>query len=170
MDDVRIAPTTAEHIEGFHRCVDVVARERRYLGFVAGPPLAQSEAFVRMLLDGGGVQFVALNAADEVVGWCDVVRDVRVGFEHGWRLGMGLLPGFRGRGVGARLARAAMGAAIDRGAERIELEVFASNMRAIRLYQQLGFVHEGVRRRARKLHGAYDDNVLMGYVVEPARA
>jgi hypothetical protein len=40
--------------------------------------------------------------------------------------------------------------------------VFASNTRAIRLYERLGFVHEGVRHRARKIDGAYDDNVMIG--------
>lgn len=79
---------------------------------------------------------------------------------------MGLLPEFRGHGVGERLARAVMDAALARGAERIELEVFASNARAIRLYERLGFVREGVRRRARKLDGEYTDDVLMAYMAE----
>ena len=47
------------------------------------------------------------------------------------------------------------------GMTRIELEVMASNATAVRLYEQLGFVHEGVKRRARHLDGAWDDNVLM---------
>ena len=40
----------------------------------------------------------------------------------------------------------------------------STNVRAIRLYERLGFAHEGVRRRARKLDGGYDDNVLMALV------
>jgi RimJ/RimL family protein N-acetyltransferase len=47
------------------------------------------------------------------------------------------------------------------GIERIELEVLASNTAAIRLYEKVGFVHEGVKRRARHLDGAWDDNVMM---------
>ena len=162
--DIRIVPTTEEHIEGLQRCVDVVARERRWIGFLEGPPLAQTRAFVEMILRGAGVQFVALNAADEVVGWCDALRLDQETFRHGWRLGMGLLPAVRGRGVGRRLAEAAIAAAKAQGAERIELEVFASNTRAITLYEKLGFVQEGVKRRARKLDGEYDDIVQMAIV------
>jgi RimJ/RimL family protein N-acetyltransferase len=161
-DDIRVVPTTEAHIEGLQRCVDVVARERRWLGFIEGPPLGQTRAFVEMILHGAGVQFVALNDADEVVGWCDVVRIDQESFRHGWRLGMGLLPAVRGRGIGRRLAEAAIAAATAQGAERIELEVFASNTRAIALYEQLGFVREGVKRRARKVDGEYEDIVLMG--------
>lgn len=168
MDEIRIVPSTEAHVEGFHRCVDAVARERRYLGFVTGPPLEQSRAFVRMLLDGGGVQVLAVDGTGDVVGWCDLIRDSRDGFGHGWRLGMGLLPSARGRGVGQRLARAGVAAAVAHGAERIELEVFASNTRAIALYERLGFEHEGVKRRARKLDGPYEDNVLMALLVEPS--
>ncbi len=160
-ENIRIVPTTEAHIEGLQRCVDAVARERRWLGFVEGPPLVQTRAFVGMILAGAGVQFVALNDADEVVGWCDVVRLDQESFRHGWRLGMGLLPTVRGRGVGRRLAEAAIAAAKAQGAERIELEVFASNTRAIALYEKLGFLREGVKRRARKLDGEFDDIVMM---------
>jgi ribosomal protein S18 acetylase RimI-like enzyme len=47
------------------------------------------------------------------------------------------------------------------GLERIELEAFASNARAVALYRKLGFGVEGIRVRARKLDESYDDNVLM---------
>jgi ribosomal protein S18 acetylase RimI-like enzyme len=72
-----------------------------------------------------------------------------------------------GRGVGRRLAEAGIAAAIARGAERNELEVLASNTRAIALYERLGFVREGVRCRARRLDGQCEDNILMARLVEP---
>lgn len=52
--------------------------------------------------------------------------------------------------------------------ERAELEVFASNRPAIALYEAAGFVHEGVKRRARKLEGVYDDIVLMAIMTQSA--
>ena len=165
MENIRVVPTTEAHVEGLQRCVDAVARERLWLGFVEGPPLMQTRAFVDMILRGAGVQFVALDDAGEVVGWCDVVRLDQESFRHGWRLGMGVLPAVRGRGVGQRLAEAAIAAARAKGAERIELEVFASNTRAIALYERLGFVREGVKRRARKLDDAYDDIVQMALLL-----
>lgn len=44
---------------------------------------------------------------------------------------------------------------------RVELEVFASNTAAIALYEKLGFVVEGRKSRARKVDGAYDDDLIM---------
>ena len=171
MDAIRIIPTTTEaHVAGFHQCVDAVARERRHLGLVAGPPLAAAAAFVRRVVAGAGVHLVALEEGEAVVGWCDIARYEPEGFRHAGRLGMGLLPHVRGRGLGHRLAAAALEHAGEQGFERVELEVFASNARAIALYRRLGFVQEGVKRRARKLDGAYDDDVLMALLLpEPGQ-
>jgi ribosomal protein S18 acetylase RimI-like enzyme len=166
MDEVRIVPTGEQYAEGFNALVDAVARERRYIGFIAGPPLESTREFIRSILGGAGVQLLAVNPNDAVVGWCDIVRNPHEGFRHVGRLGMGLLPDYRGRGLGRQLVAQAVRAAHQAGIERVELEVFASNERAIALYRELGFVTEGVKRRARKLDGQYEDNVFMALLGE----
>jgi ribosomal protein S18 acetylase RimI-like enzyme len=79
---------------------------------------------------------------------------------------MGLLPDYRGRGLGRQLVAQAVRAARQAGIERVELEVFASNERAIALYRAFGFATEGIKRRARKLDGQYEDNVFMALLGE----
>ncbi len=59
------------------------------------------------------------------------------------------------------LLTAALQKARQLGLERVELEVFASNTYAQRLYQKFGFVSEGHKKQARKLDGAYDDIIEM---------
>ena len=159
--DVRIVPTADEHIAGFRSCVGIVARERRWLALLEAPPIAMSRAFVREVRDAGGVHLVALDRSGAVIGWCDIARDRRESFRHCGRLGMGLLPEWRERGIGRRLAETALADAAALGLERVELSVFASNVRALALYESLGFEREGVRRRGRKLDGAYEDDILM---------
>ena len=166
MSEFRIIEIADEHIDGFHRCVGVVARERRYIGLTDAPPIEGTRAFVQSVRDARGAHFVVIDDAREVVGWCDISRPTIEGFIHSGRLGMGLLPHVRGQGLGRRLAQATIDAARARGVERVELEVFATNVRAIRLYERLGFVHEGVRLRARKLDGEYEDNVMMALVFD----
>ena len=170
MDTIGIVPTQDEHVLGFQRCVDVVARERRYLTFIEGPPVEMAREFVRHVVATGGVHLVALTPAvspepvGDVVGWCDIIRDTRAGFTHGGRLGMGLVPSYRGRGIGAQLVLAALKRAAEQGLDRIELEVYGSNARAIALYERLGFVREGVKRAARRLDGRVEDNILMALI------
>jgi ribosomal protein S18 acetylase RimI-like enzyme len=83
---------------------------------------------------------------------------------------MGLLAGYRGKGIGRALAVKTIQAARAAGIERVELEVFASNTTAIALYRSLGFKEEGRRQRARKLDGVYDDNVCMAVLGESLAA
>ena len=47
------------------------------------------------------------------------------------------------------------------GLTRIELTVRADNLNAKALYEKLGFVHEGLRRRAMRVDGAYFDSNAM---------
>jgi ribosomal-protein-alanine N-acetyltransferase len=66
----------------------------------------------------------------------------------------------RGQGIGRALLAALTGWAMGRGAVRMELEVRASNIRAIKLYEQAGMRREGLR--ATYYQSPAEDAVLMG--------
>jgi RimJ/RimL family protein N-acetyltransferase len=158
--DIHIIPIAEEHIEGYHACLDVVARERRYLGLIEAPALEVSRQWIVSNLAKDAPYYVALHAGN-VIGWCDIECFDRPGFTHRGRLGMGVHPDYRGQGIGARLLTAVLHKTRHVGLERIELEVFASNTRARHLYEKYGFVVEGHKKQARKLDGVYDDILEM---------
>jgi ribosomal protein S18 acetylase RimI-like enzyme len=78
---------------------------------------------------------------------------------------MGILPGFRGNGYGSQLLSQAIGKCQVLGLEKIELEVFRSNIGARKLYEKFGFTRDGVKPKARKLDGNYDDIFCMSLFV-----
>jgi len=131
-----------------------------YLAMVQAPPLDSTRAFVLSNIAGNVPQFVAVIDS-EVVGWCDISPLRHQGFQHCGELGMGVLKRYRRLGIGQRLIARTIERAKEKGLERIELEVFASNVPAIKLYEKMGFVTEGIKKRARKLDGSYDDVVEM---------
>jgi len=164
--------STPEDAEAVSACVDSVSRERRYLGNTCGFSAEQTRAFISSLSDSGGIQIVVV-AEGKIVGWCDVTPVPFEGMRHVGRLGMGLLPPFRGQGLGRRLVREALTHVFAKTLSRVELEVFASNKIAIGLYEREGFVIEGRKRFARFLDGAWDDLLIMGclrdeWLVSPA--
>lgn len=54
---------------------------------------------------------------------------------------------------------------------RLELEVFANNQKALSLYDQLGFVREGLRKSVAIKHGVMLDSYIMGMVFsDPANS
>lgn len=167
-DDVVVRPIELTDIEGFRSVLDAVCRERKYLGALTAPSIERVTEFVSGNVEKGWPQFVAVHDG-AIVGWCDATPGSDdTGTSHVGGLGMGLLPGFRGQGVGQRLMEATINRSRELGLQKIELWVFASNLRATRLYQKLGFEVEGVKKRGRYLDGEYDDVVLMAlHLVDP---
>ena len=97
----------------------------------------------------------------DVVGWCDIRRHPRPIYAHAGILGMGLLPPFRGQGLGTRLIRTALDAAKAVGMTRVELSVRESNPPALELYKRVGFAVEGLSRNAVRVDSAYENVVQM---------
>ena len=141
---VEIVPIAEGHIESFHRTLDIVARERRYLAFLEAPPLPSTRAFILDVIGQGYPQFVAM-ADGEVAGWCDIIPNSRPIKAHCGVLGMGLLPQFRHQGIGSRLMGRALADARAFGFSRVELTVYRSNENAVRLYEKQGFIIKAVQ-------------------------
>lgn len=151
---ITICRMGAEHVESYHHVTDVVAREHRFISFLEAPSLISTAEFVLECSQNQDPQFVALDK-DKVVGWCDIVRHKKPVHRHCGTLGMGLLPAYRGKGIGKRLATRAIVEANRLGIDRIELTVFTSNIDAIRLYRTLGFRSEGRHPKAALIDGTY---------------
>jgi RimJ/RimL family protein N-acetyltransferase len=121
----------------------------------------------RRVLSGDAVSVVA-ELGDRVVGQCTVSR---VGREpdaengHVGELGIMVERGYRGRGVGHALLRAAI--ARSRGRfEVVRLGVHADNVGARHLYESFGFRLVGAIPRALRRHGTYTDDQLMALVLD----
>ena len=116
--------------------------------------------FEQMLEHHGRDRFfyvICLRADDRPVGSIDLhAVDFRNG---GASLGIAIGdPADTGRGYGTAALRALVGFAFDElRLERVELEVYAYNDRARRVYERVGFVHEGTSRRALYRDGAFHD-------------
>ncbi len=162
-DEIRIEPIREDHVEGFREALDIVARERKYLIFLEAPPVPAMLAFVRDNIAAGHPHMVAV-VHGKVVGWCDIRRGARDAESHCGTLGMGIIPGYRDRGLGKRLIAATLDAAKAAGMHRVELNAHADNLRAIALYERVGFEHEGVARDAVRIDARYIDSVKMAMI------
>src|SRR5438552_14390735 len=85
-----VTPIAESHAEGFHACLDAVAREKKYLAQIEALPLERIQAFVRESVANSAAQFVALDGTT-VVGWCDIFPEWAHAVQHCGTLGMGVL-------------------------------------------------------------------------------
>ena len=87
--------------------------------------------------------------------------------KHVCGLGISIADAYQGRGVGRALMNACLDFA-DHWANyaRVELTVHADNVRAVKLYESLGFVHEGRLRDFSFREGGYVDALMMGRITQ----
>lgn len=159
--NVQILYPSEKYFAGFHEALSRVAGERVYLEMVEAPPLEKVSAFQRELIARNGPVYYAVHD-ERVVGWCDVFPFENPRQAHRGGLGMGLLPEYRGQGVGGRLLAAVLDHARGFGLEKVELNVYTTNASAIALYEKFGFEREGLIRKYRKLDETYFDCLVMG--------
>ena len=135
-----------------------VANERLWIGTEPGfDREAKRNALVITVNGASGALFVA-EADDAIVGQVGVYRHAT----NGLQLGMMVKDGYRGRGIGVELVRAAIAWARGEGEATLSLLVFPHNTRAIALYERCGFEH--VERRfacIRRANGEMWDALAM---------
>lgn len=96
-----------------------------------------------------------------IVGHVQLALDRRNGVGRPARVG--IAPQERGRGFGFSMLAAVVAEAFAMdGMERLELNVYSFNTAAIRTYEKLGFVHEGLRRACARVGNERWDMAMMG--------
>jgi RimJ/RimL family protein N-acetyltransferase len=103
----------------------------------------------------------AIEHDDECIGSARLVVDPD---QHCATYSIGLfVPALRGLGLGREVTRLVLiWGFVGLGVHRIQLEVLASNRRAIDCYLACGFRREGVRREANLYPDGWKDFILMG--------
>ena len=157
---LHIVAVEEAYAASYRACLDIVAREKKYLAQIEALPLERIAAFVKESAATDAIQFFALDQA-EVVGWVDIFPSWAHAVSHCGSLGMGVHPNYRGQGLGGRLLEKCIQKAWTKGLTRIELEARADNEAAIALYEKFGFKHEALKARAMRFNGEYYDAVQM---------
>jgi len=108
------------------------------------------------------------EASGKVIGMLNFENETRKRIAHAGTLHISVLKEWRSKGAGKALIRTLIEWAEPHPEiEKLCLTVFATNARAIHLYEQLGFREEGRRRSQVKLApGEYVDEVLMAMFVK----
>ncbi len=160
-----IVSITEDHIQGFWSAVDTVARERKYLAFLEGPPINTTKDFVLQNINGNWPHVIAVSDG-KIIGWCDISALDRPVFAHIGSLGIGVLAPYRGHGVGKALMNAALQKAKIKGLTRIELTVREKNASAIALYEKMGFEKEGIHKNGVCIDGKYENHIFMALLFD----
>ena len=112
--------------------------------------------------------FVAVLDDGTVIGSAGLQVCTNPRMRHVGTLGMLVHTEFQNQGIGTALMRTVLELADNwLMLVRVELEVYADNQRAVRLYEKFGFETEGRKREASVKNGAYVDLLVMARLRTP---
>lgn len=110
--------------------------------------------------------YLVAQAGDRLVGEMSLRGGSLRADRHSASLGISISRDWRGKGLGrAMIARGIDWARATGLLSRLELQVYATNERAVRLYESLGFEREGCRRKALSKNGVLVDDVMMALLL-----
>lgn len=142
--------------------------ETRMMMFEAGERTTTVDEYRKALLtflDRSNCGLFVAGTGAQLVGFLEAAGGDFRRNRHSAVIVLGVLEGYRGRGIGKRLLEELEKWSSERGVTRLELTVMAHNERALRLYERAGFVTEGTRRRSLLVDGKWVDEFLMAKVL-----
>ena len=163
--DIIIRLATVDDAQALSKFMDVLADEK--LDTIPGLRFTpeHEKGFLQKASDKARASILVALDDEQIVGMLDIWAGERAHECHAARLGMSVLAPYRRQGVGRKLLETAIGEAKTwPGFCRVELDVIPWNEPAIRLYESMGFVREGVKRKATKYRDKPDDLILMALV------
>ncbi|MGF7087721.1 RimJ/RimL family protein N-acetyltransferase [Kroppenstedtia sanguinis] len=139
-----------------------VIRERVYLDETPDslPDSQEQKEEIKQIQDAGGM-YAVVKVDGIIAGTAQLRKGSRGVSDHTATFRTWLIPGYRGMGLGKKLMEYTIDWAQDNNLEKINLDVWSNNERAIRLYRKYGFRLEGNRRRQGILNGEYVDEIFM---------
>ncbi|HWJ03689.1 MAG TPA: GNAT family N-acetyltransferase [Verrucomicrobiae bacterium] len=163
--EVSIRPGVPEDANGILECLVSTLAERQWFDRdehevgINSPDILKER--IRGFKPGERAYLVAVLEG-KIIGFILVVRGSLNSTRHAADFGMSILPGFRDRGLGTQLVEAAIDWAKLHRVEKLYCCTLCNNIRAIKLYEKLGFRQEGIRIKQFKIAGKYVDQILFG--------
>jgi RimJ/RimL family protein N-acetyltransferase len=130
-----------------------------------GITVDEERVFIREYPLRGNVLMVGL-VDGELASVANVERvSLRERLIHAGALGITVQKAFWGCGIGMGVMRALVDWSRQAGLQKLNLEVYANNERAIAMYKRLGFEREGRNRRSLRLGDSFVDGLWMGLLL-----
>ncbi len=150
------------------RCIVEAEREiAQEPGYLCSQPSELSEENVKRTIEAAQGIYLVAEKEGHLVGHAFLKALHLQSLRHVAQLHIVVHKGHQAQGIGTRLMEKLIEWAKQSGTvEKIELNVRASNTRAIALYQKMGFFEEGRLQRRVKLGDRYIDDILMALHVK----
>ncbi|MFX0081060.1 MAG: GNAT family N-acetyltransferase [Candidatus Hodarchaeota archaeon] len=159
--DVKIRKATQDDAEGISQIWEVVCAERIYSAVSTPFTPQQEREYISSLSEREGIFIAEIN--DKIIGFLslDLWSKAIDSFKHVCTIGTFIFPEWRGKGISYILANHTFEIAKANGYYKIVIYVRKGNERAIKFYQNLGFILKGELEHQVLINGVYENEVFM---------
>ncbi len=125
----------------------------------------QEEQLIQEHAERGDALLLIAADGDKIVGLMNFSCRKKIKMGHSGEMGISVLHDYHKQGIGRAMIQMLIAWADNVSkVEKIYLNVFHTNLHAIRLYQSMGFIAEGRQAKAiRQPDGTYCDMITMSY-------
>ncbi|MDL4842057.1 GNAT family N-acetyltransferase [Aquibacillus rhizosphaerae] len=156
-----VETSDAENLANLIKQVD---ESSQYMLWEAGERDIQSENQLKMI-DGiknaENSTILVAEKDNELVGYLIVIGGNAQRNKHSAYIVIGILKGYRGKGIGKQLINKLDQWAANQNVSRLELTVVTKNEGALSLYKKLGFEIEGIKRNSLLINDEFVDEYYM---------
>ncbi|WP_224335317.1 GNAT family N-acetyltransferase [Haloprofundus halobius] len=163
VDDIDFTIRTASQkdLSGLIGVIRTVAKEGSYIEAETVAAMINHEEVVLRHNEVRSRMFFVATVNDDVIGWVHLDLPEAEKLSHTAVLTVGLIPEYRGHGIGSTLLDRGVEWARKRGFEKLYNSVPATNENAIEFLEAHGWATEAVRRDHYLIEGEYVDEVMM---------
>ncbi|MFC7068369.1 GNAT family N-acetyltransferase [Halobaculum lipolyticum] len=159
--DYSVRMATQRDLSGLVDAIRAVAGEGTYIEAETVADVIEHDQVVLRHNELQSRLFFVAAVDDEVVGWVHLDFPEAEKLSHTAELTVGLLPDYRGKGIGATLLARGESWAADHGFEKLYNSVPATNEEAVGFLEAHDWETEAVREGHYKIDGTYVDEVML---------
>lgn len=159
--EISIRKATVQDAEEISNIWRIICSEKIFSAINKPFTPQQERKYISSLSDREGI-FVA-ELKGQIIGFqsLDKWADFSDSFDHVGVIGTFVLPEWRKRKIGYKLAKYTFNFAQKHAYEKIVIYVRAGNSSALKFYKFLEFVQKGVLSNQVKINGEYEDEIFM---------
>lgn len=164
--EITIRPAMQRDLSGIIGAIRQVADEMTYIEAETVADLLDHEDVLLRHNELESRMFFVATVGDDVVGWVHLQSHELAKLSHTAKLTIGVIEGYRGRGIGSRLLSHALTWAGSNGYEKVYNSVPATNEQGIEFLERHGFEVEAVREDHYRIGADYVDEVMLATATE----
>jgi RimJ/RimL family protein N-acetyltransferase len=164
-----IRPVTLEDAEALLDLFHVLDSETKFMMIEPGERHTTSDQQrerITAILNAPNSTLLVADAGDVIAGFLLAAGGQANRNRHSAYIVVGIRQAFANQGIGTRLFEALEEWAKKTGIHRLELTVMSHNVRAVHLYEKMGFQSEGIKHHSLCVDGEYVDELYMSKLLE----